>query len=153
MNRALGRHHGERLLRKEGDSNPRYGNPYVSLANWWFQPLTHPSWGFKFPLTEHCSQMRCKGTNYFRNLQTFSILFLNIFNASAACSLQLAKFHRVVLNLFLTSPLGDLHCQSSASDTYAPKAYLQAEMTIDGIVEGISAKFMTDSARIMITSA
>ena len=40
-------------------------NPYVSLANWWFQPLTHPSWGFKFPLTEHCSQMRCKGTNYF----------------------------------------------------------------------------------------
>ena len=31
------------LVRKEGDSNPRYGNPYVSLANWWFQPLTHPS--------------------------------------------------------------------------------------------------------------
>ena len=30
-------------LRKEGDSNPRYGDPYVSLANWWFQPLTHPS--------------------------------------------------------------------------------------------------------------
>lgn len=56
--------------------------------------------------------------------------------------------------------MGDLHCQSSASDTYAPKAHLQAEMTIDGIVEGISAKFMinsakimTDSARIMITSA
>ena len=56
--------------------------------------------------------------------------------------------------------MGDLHCQSSASDTYAPKAHLQAEMTIDGIVEGISANFMinsarimTDSARIMITSA
>lgn len=31
-------------LRKRGDSNPRYGYPYVSLANWWFQPLTHPSW-------------------------------------------------------------------------------------------------------------
>ena len=30
-------------LRKVGDSNPRYGNPYVSLANWWFQPLTQPS--------------------------------------------------------------------------------------------------------------
>ena len=29
--------------RKVGDSNPRYGNPYVSLANWWFQPLTQPS--------------------------------------------------------------------------------------------------------------
>lgn len=49
--------------------------------------------------------------------------------------------------------MGDLHCPSSASDTYAPKAYLQAELTIDGIVEGISAKIMTDSARIMITSA
>lgn len=56
--------------------------------------------------------------------------------------------------------MGDLHCQSSASDTYTPKAHLQAEMTIDGIVEGISAKFMinsakimTDSARIMINSA
>ena len=31
------------LVRKEGDSNPRYGNPYGSLANCWFQPLTHPS--------------------------------------------------------------------------------------------------------------
>ena len=49
--------------------------------------------------------------------------------------------------------MGDLHCQSSASDTYAPKAHLQAEMTIDGIVEGISAKFMITSAKIMITSA
>ncbi len=29
--------------RKLGDSNPRYGNPYVSLANWWFQPLTQTS--------------------------------------------------------------------------------------------------------------
>lgn len=49
--------------------------------------------------------------------------------------------------------MGDLHCQSSASATYALKAYLQAEMTIDGIVEGISAKIMINSARIMITSA
>ena len=49
--------------------------------------------------------------------------------------------------------MGDLHCQSSASDTYAPKAHLQAEMTIDGIMEGISAKFMITSARIMINSA
>ena len=49
--------------------------------------------------------------------------------------------------------MGDLHCQSSASDTYTPKAHLQAEITIDGIVEGISAKFMITSARIMITSA
>ena len=38
-------------------------------------------------------------------------------------------------------------------DTYTPKAHLQAEMTIDGIVEGISARIMITSARIMITSA
>ena len=49
--------------------------------------------------------------------------------------------------------MGDLHCQSSASDTYTPEAHLQAEITIDGIVEGISAKFMITSARIMITYA
>lgn len=49
--------------------------------------------------------------------------------------------------------MGDLHCQSSESDTYAPKAHLQAEMTIDGIVEGISAKFMIISAKFMINSA
>ena len=31
------------ILRKRGDSNPRYSYPYDSLANCWFQPLTHPS--------------------------------------------------------------------------------------------------------------
>ena len=30
-------------LRKLGDSNPRYGYPYGSLANYWFQPLTQTS--------------------------------------------------------------------------------------------------------------
>lgn len=49
--------------------------------------------------------------------------------------------------------MGDLHCQSSASDTYTPKAHLQAEITIDGIVEGISARIMINSAKFMITSA
>ena len=39
-------------MRKEGDSNPRYGNPYVSLANWWFQPLTHPSGTVRSELQE-----------------------------------------------------------------------------------------------------
>ena len=29
--------------RKRGDSNPRYSHPYGSLANCWFQPLTHTS--------------------------------------------------------------------------------------------------------------
>ena len=34
--------------RKLGDSNPRYGCPYVSLANWWFQPLTQTSFLLRF---------------------------------------------------------------------------------------------------------
>ena len=29
--------------RREGDSNPRYSFPYGSLANCWYQPLTHLS--------------------------------------------------------------------------------------------------------------
>ncbi len=29
--------------RRKGDSNPRYGYPYDSLANCWFKPLTHLS--------------------------------------------------------------------------------------------------------------
>ena len=36
--------------RREGDSNPRYSYPYVSLANWWFQPLTHPSFEVMMPI-------------------------------------------------------------------------------------------------------
>ncbi len=35
------------ILRREGDSNPRYPYGYGSLANCWFQPLTHLS-GLKF---------------------------------------------------------------------------------------------------------
>ena len=47
-NKSIDQHLKERFaeipsVRKEGDSNPRYGNPYGSLANCWFQPLTHPS--------------------------------------------------------------------------------------------------------------
>ena len=47
--------------RREGDSNPRYGYPYGSLANCWFKPLTHRSIQLKarclkeiFPPTGGC---------------------------------------------------------------------------------------------------
>ena len=43
MNRPISLHLNEHYLRKEGDSNPRYENSHGSLANCWFQPLTHPS--------------------------------------------------------------------------------------------------------------
>ncbi len=32
-----------KTMRREGDSNPRHGRPCGSLANCWFQPLTHLS--------------------------------------------------------------------------------------------------------------
>ena len=40
------------VVRKLGDSNPRYGNPYGSLANCWFQPLTQTSSVFPFRATD-----------------------------------------------------------------------------------------------------
>ena len=42
------------FLRKLGDSNPRYGCPYVSLANWWFQPLTQTSFLHKEEVPGGC---------------------------------------------------------------------------------------------------
>ena len=35
--------HHNQLTRWERDSNSRYSYPYDSLANCWFQPLTHPT--------------------------------------------------------------------------------------------------------------
>ena len=52
-------------VRKVGDSNPRYGCPYVSLANWWFQPLTQPSLG------AFVCQTQCKSRYFFSNDQEF----------------------------------------------------------------------------------
>ena len=42
------------LQRKRGDSNPRYSYPYVSLANWWFQPLTHTSKAHATSILANC---------------------------------------------------------------------------------------------------
>ena len=55
----LGQPLTKKALRREGDSNPRYGYPYDSLANCWFQPLTHLSSGrfaemrYPKPLSRH----------------------------------------------------------------------------------------------------
>ena len=58
------------FLRKEGDSNPRYGYPYDSLANCWFQPLTHPSSHLcemidSYYLNKLPNESGCKGTAFF----------------------------------------------------------------------------------------
>ena len=91
------------IVRKLGDSNPRYGYPYVSLANWWFQPLTQTSFLFsrfladsnrrtRFcrPLTKPLiqgtihrlaivfSRLRCKGTAFFRTCKSFHTFFFTI---------------------------------------------------------------------------
>ena len=56
--------------RKLGDSNPRYGNPYGSLANCWFQPLTQTSLGC--PEKSTFSQMRVQRYELFFFLPNFS---------------------------------------------------------------------------------
>ena len=61
------------VLRKEGDSNPRYPYEYVSLANWWFQPLTHTSFN------PHSFQMRCKCRVNFWSMQIFARYFFHPF--------------------------------------------------------------------------
>ena len=69
------------FLRKLGDSNPRYGNPHVSLANWWFQPLTQTSllpWKF-LGRTKCFSQLRCKGSAFFLIMQILRLFFLIFF--------------------------------------------------------------------------
>ena len=110
--------------RKLGDSNPRYGCPYVSLANWWFQPLTQTSFLLRFladsnrrtrfcrPLTKPLIQ----GTNFSFiacNL-CFSIAVakVRLFFESASvlmknfqekCILQVISFHHALCNRDSTS--------------------------------------------------
>ena len=64
-----------RKQRKLGDSNPRYGYPYGSLANYWFQPLTQTSIRLKLTgaLFLNCE---CKGSIYFQYHQMFLLFFL-----------------------------------------------------------------------------
>ena len=58
------------------DSNPRYGNPYGSLANCWFQPLTHPSKRtLEFETLGLSPQMRVQSYNLFFNPANISPTF------------------------------------------------------------------------------
>ena len=57
------------IQRKLGDSNPRYGYPYGSLANCWFQPLTQTSIGI--PRQSIFSQMRVQRYELFSILPNF----------------------------------------------------------------------------------
>ena len=110
------------LLRKLGDSNPRYGYPYVSLANWWFQPLTQTSFLLRFladsnrrtrfcrPLTKPLIQ----GTN----ISTFSLAIVCFPIASAkvllffeSASVSMKNFQEIAIFFrFGTFRLWDNHC-------------------------------------------
>ena len=54
------------------DSNSWYGYPYGSLANCWFQPLTHPTGrSFAEPFPTPFGDWDCKYTNYYLTSNTF----------------------------------------------------------------------------------
>ena len=95
------------LLRKGRDSNSWYGYPYDSLANCWFQPLTHPS-PRRSVLGHVMSEMLffesgCKGTTKNANTQIF--LEKNVFlYKKSAHGLHFTRFfvyHSVTTLTFL----------------------------------------------------
>ena len=71
------------FLRREGDSNPRYSYPYDSLANCWFQPLTHLSKAYKKLNPALLSKSECKGTAFFPYTQMFLCFFLRMSKKNA----------------------------------------------------------------------
>ena len=79
------------LRRKVGDSNPRYGNPYVSLANWWFQPLTQPSKCLEKFLAEPLLSNAMQRYNIFLKPPNF---FINFFLISCKSITFCDKHHR-----------------------------------------------------------
>ena len=69
-------------LRKLGDSNPRYGYPYGSLANYWFQPLTQTSLRSFDVITESfslISWLRMQRYEYIFISPNFSLTFSRFF--------------------------------------------------------------------------
>ena len=78
------------LRRKVGDSNPRYGNPYVSLANWWFQPLTQPSKCLEKFLAEPLLSNAMQRYNIFLKPPNF---FINFFHISGKTIIFCEKHH------------------------------------------------------------
>ena len=97
------------FLRKGRDSNSWYGYPYDSLANCWFQPLTHPS-PRRSVLGHVMSEMlffesACKGTTKNAHVQIF--LEKNAFlDKKSAHGLHFTRFfaYHSVCHLVALSP-------------------------------------------------
>ncbi len=102
-----------KTLRKEGDSNPRYGYPYDSLANCWFQPLTHPS--PRLSVIRHAlSEMlffesACKGTTKNAHVQIFleKNAFLDKKSAHGLHFTRFFAYHSVTTLTFPPPPQPD----------------------------------------------
>ena len=76
------------FVRKEGDSNPRYPYEYVSLANWWFQPLTHPSLWVRHIVVLPNALQRYVYLIVCANFSTiFFLLFLRFYRNALICSM------------------------------------------------------------------
>ena len=77
MNRPSIQHFDHSPLRKEGDSNPRYGYPHGSLANCWFQPLTQTS----LAVCTAAFSLKCgaKVSYIFVTCKFFGMFFLKFF--------------------------------------------------------------------------
>lgn len=89
------------IWRREGDSNPRYSNPYDSLANCWFQPLTHLSSGSLLRVQRYIRYFSLP--NFLRCF--FAVIFHNIcksLSVSGGCgTLWLRSFAmRQILSMF-----------------------------------------------------
>ena len=121
--------------RKLGDSNPRYGCPYVSLANWWFQPLTQTSFLLRFladsnrrtrfcrPLTKPLIQ----GTNIsiFACYRCFSIAVAKIQPFFESASISKKNFDEIAIFFHL--------------DTFAHSCYNRRNSLRKGCFFGLSA--------------
>ena len=107
-------------MRKLGDSNPRYGNPYGSLANCWFQPLTQTS----LPRNYRAFALKCgaKVMPFFHSSKFFEVFFslLLLFSSFLSFSLPSWLFHRPCstmaspLSSTVASPHGPVCIISSA---------------------------------------
>ena len=115
------------LRRKVGDSNPRYGNPYVSLANWWFQPLTQPSKCLEKFLAEPLLSNAMQRYNIFLKPPNF---FINFFLISCK-SITFCDKHHPFSQMPLFSPT------PSAFNGYTAIKYSIKKRCIETKKEGI----------------
>ena len=89
-------------MRKLGDSNPRYGYPYGSLANYWFQPLTQTSkLAAGIVLPKHHSQIASAKVSVF----SFTSKLFHVYFSIRLCIL-LKKAQRKTMFLQMMQALG-----------------------------------------------